>query len=176
MPTVTACALPTGALLARLAQNGAYTDCYATDLPGHVTHAHYVAAFYTTPLFKVERFILKHAMSRPATDDDSRRLADGTSTRFSAWTVEARAPDQLLLCDVTGRTRSWLMVAPVAGPAPDGLAGGTRLYFGSAVVPLRGANGGAPYMGWGFRALLGFHKLYSVALLRSAAAALRRAG
>ena len=176
MATVTACALPAGALLAGLAQRGAYTDCYATDVPGAVTHAQYVAAFYTTPLFKVERFILKHAMSRPATDDDAQRLADGTASAFSAWTVEARAPDQLLLCDVTGRTRSWLMVAPLAGHAPDGTAGYTRLYFGSAVVPLRRANGGAPYMGWGFGALLGFHKLYSVALLRAAAAALRRAG
>ena len=174
--TVTACALPAGALLAGLAQQGAYTDCYATDVPGSVTHAQYVAAFYTTPLFKVERFILKHAMSRPATDADALRLADGTASAFSAWTVEARAPHQLLLCDVTGRTRSWLMVTPQPGHAPDGAAGGTRLYFGSAVVPLRSANAGAPYMGWGFRALLGFHKLYSVALLRSASAALRRAG
>jgi hypothetical protein len=47
--------------------------------------------------------------------------------------------------------------------APDGA--GTRLFFGSAVVPDRHGR-----MGAGFSALLWFHKIYSVALLRAARA------
>ena len=75
---------------------------------------------------------------------------------FAAWRVEDRAEDQLLLCDLPGRTRSWLMAA----------SEGTRtlLYFGSAIVPL------SP----GYRALLGFHKLYSRVLLRAAKSRLER--
>jgi hypothetical protein len=35
----------------------------------------------------------------------------GELAKFSAWRVEASAPNQLLLCDFMGRTRSWLMSA-----------------------------------------------------------------
>ncbi len=44
----------------------------------------------------------------------------------------------------------------------------TRLYFGSAVVPVRNARTGRSALGLGFRALLWFHKIYSVVLLFSA--------
>ena len=44
----------------------------------------------------------------------------------------------------------------------------TRLYFGSAVVPELDAKTGQSSYGFGFHALLGFHRLYSRALLRSA--------
>ena len=54
---------------------------------------------------------------------------------------------------------------------PSGTA--TRLYFGSAVVPVVHEASGQRRMGFGFRALLGFHKLYSRILLRSAVANLR---
>ena len=50
----------------------------------------------------------------------------------------------------------------------------TRLYFGSAVVPVANAGSGEDSIGFAFRALLGFHKLYSRVLLRSAAARLAR--
>ncbi len=61
------------------------------------------------------------------------------------------------------------MVSPVAGAERV-----TRLYFGSAVVPKRDSKTGEPRLGTGFRALLGFHQLYSVALLRAARRALER--
>ena len=77
--------------------------------------------------------------------------------------VKARAADQLLMCDIGGRTRSWLMVAPSDVPRH------TRLYFGSAVVPVVNQATGKSSMGFGFTALLGFHKLYSRALLGAAA-------
>lgn len=167
MSAIKASPLPDGALLARYQRDGAHTDCYATEVAFAVGHADYVAAFYTTPLFKLERLILKWAVSRPSTDIQAAQLAAGSLDEFAAWRVEDRAPDQLLLTDLYGRTRSWLMVAPLAD-------GGTRLYFGSAVVPRVDARSGKAGLGFGFRALLGFHKLYSLALLAAARARLRQ--
>jgi hypothetical protein len=145
--------LPADALLRRYREQGAYTDCFAIDVPGQVAHAAFVEAFYTTPVFKLERLLLALLVSRPSNDAEARELAGGQREKFAAWSVEARAPGQLLMCDFAGSTRSWLM-AEAAGQ-------GTRLYFGSAVV--RSRQGGI------FRALLGFHKLYSRILLRAAA-------
>jgi hypothetical protein len=48
-------------------------------------------------------------------------------------------------------------------PAQHG--GGTRLFFGSAVVP---AHPGKAALGFTFTVLLGFHKLYSQTLLHAA--------
>lgn len=170
--SIESCDLPDGALLGRYAINGGYTDCYATDVSAAVSQAQYVSAFYTTPLFKLERVILKVALSMPSTDSQAEQLAEGAINAFAAWRVEDRTENQLLLTDFRGRTRSWLMVAPIT------VEGGvrTRLYFGSAVVPVKNAGNGKPAMGLGFRLLLGFHKLYSVALLRAARARLEAAG
>ncbi len=118
-------ALPEHALLARYAGDGGYTDCYATDLPGNFSQAEYVAAFYTTWLFKLERVILKLLVAKPSTDQQAEELARGGRASFAAWTVEASAPNQLLMRDFLGNTRSWLMVEP----RHEG--GVTRLYFGS---------------------------------------------
>jgi hypothetical protein len=170
-PAIQACELPAGSLLLAYRRGGAFADCYVAQVPGAVSHADFVEAFYTSPVFRLERAILRLA-GWPASDADARELADGCREAFAAWTVEGRAERQLLLADMTGRTRSWLMTAPVdAGPAG---AGGTRLYFGSAVVPRRRAPAGPLELGLAFRALLGFHKLYSRALLRAARARIAR--
>ena len=115
-------------------------------------------------MFKLERLILLWAFSLPSTDSEARRLADGLTETFAAWRVESRGAQQLLLADLQGRTRSWFMVEPL--DAPNGQS--TALYFGSAVVPGRVSVGVDPGHGYGFRALLRFHKLYSVALLFAA--------
>lgn len=155
--------LPDDALLARYLRDGGYADCYATEIARPVSHAQFVRAFYTTWLFKLERWLLSWAVARPSTDAEAARLAAGETETFAAWSVEARAPDQLLMCDFQGRTRSWLMVLATA----DGTR--TCLLFGSAVVPSGAATGGRRAAGnWVFRLLLGFHKLYSIALLRAA--------
>jgi hypothetical protein len=86
-----------------------------------VTQARYVEAFYTTPVFRIERRLLAGAMSRPSTDDDARRLATGRADTFSAWRVEARLDDQLLMCDVTGRTRIDGVRVPRPARVPRGL-------------------------------------------------------
>lgn len=158
------CELPDEALLAKYARSGAYTDCYVTDVTRTVSHAEYVEAFYTGALFKLERHLLAWFASRPSTDGEARQLADGALDTFAAWRVEARGIDQLLMCDLSGRTRSWLMVVP----AGEGASASTRLYFGSAVVPRIDKASGRATMGPGFKALLGFHKLYSRALLNAA--------
>jgi hypothetical protein len=157
---IRAAPLPDDALLQRYARDGGHTDCYVTDIDGAFTQADYILAFYTTWLFKLERLILKWAIRRPSTDDEAAELARGTRDRFAAWTVEDRRDDQLLMRDVLGNTRSWLMVIP--------LGARTRLHFGSAVVARVDAATGARSMGFVFRALLGFHTLYSIALLRAA--------
>lgn len=150
--------LPGHALTQAHARNGSYTDCFAATVPRTVSHAQYVEAFYCTWLFKLERWILKWAVSRPSTDDEARRLAAGQLERFSAWRVEGRAENQLLMRDeFTRRTGSWLMTEPLPG-------GGTRLYFGSVVLSERDGK-----MGRSFGVLLGFHKLYSRMLLGAAA-------
>jgi hypothetical protein len=156
------CDLPPNALLRRYRDTGAYADCYCTEIAARVSHGEYVEAFYTTFVFKLERLLLKRLVAKPSTDEEARRLARGELDSFAAWTVEARAPDQLLMADFMGRTKSWLMVAPVGDAS-------TRLYFGSAVVPTRD-KAGKSAMGSPFNALLGFHKLYSRVLLASAAA------
>jgi hypothetical protein len=153
--------LPAGAFLTRYRDNGAYTDCYALDVSQPVSQQDYVRAFYTSWLFKIERWILIWAVAKPSTDAEAHALAEGASDHFSAWTVEGRTEDQLLMCDYQSRTRSWLMTAPLPG-------GGTRLYFGSAVAPLRPDGSHDRAFGLAFRLLLGFHKLYSRGLLRAA--------
>ena len=170
MPSIRRCELPPGALLGKYQHGGAYADCYVTAIAGRVSHADFVEAFYTTPLFKVERQLLAWLVSRPSTDVQAGQLAAGTLDSFAAWSVEARSADQILLCDFQCRTRSWLMVGVGQGGALDE----TRLYFGSAVVPLAGARSGPRSLGLGFRLLLGFHKLYSRALLAAARSRLAR--
>lgn len=162
MPRIEPRPLPDGTLLDRYRRAGAYTDCYATDIPGAVPHRRFVEAFYTTRVFRLERLILRLAISRPSTDAQAAQLARGEADSFAAWSVEARRENELLLCDLHGRTRSWLMTAPL------GNGSGTRLYFGSAVVPSHDLRTGETRMASGYRALLGFHRLYSKILLKAA--------
>lgn len=165
MTSVQPCELPEGALLRKYRDDGAYADCYVADVAGSCSQAAFVEAFYTTALFKVERLVLAWLLARPSTDIQAKQLAEGRVDSFAAWRVEGRAADQLLLADFTGRTKSWLMVAPVPGAVPEA---STRLYFGSAVVPRRHAKSGRRSMGVAFHALLGFHRLYSRLLLQAA--------
>ena len=158
--SITTAELPASALLRKYCRGGAYTDCFVTEIPVSISLPQYVEAFYTTTVFKLERWILTRFVAKPSTDSDARRVAHAQVDSFAAWSVEERAPDQLLMCDYVHRTRSWFMVEPMAG-------GGTRLYFGTAVVPVR-TRSGKLTLGSAYLALMGFHKLYSRILLRSA--------
>jgi hypothetical protein len=156
MPRVEVTPLPPSALLGAYARSGDYTDCYSIRLPQPVSLPAFMHAFYTTPVFRLERWILAALLKLPSTDEEAAAVAQGRATRFAAWTVEAREADQAILA--AGRTRSWFMVAA------DSPGGPTRLYFGSAIVRAEPGK-----LGSQFSALLLFHKVYSRVLLRVAA-------
>lgn len=142
-------------------QWGRYADCFAVGVDRNVSLAEFVFAFYTSPLFRIERGLLRLLINAPSSRSDARAVAGGTSDTFSAWYVGQRTATQLLMCDRYERTRSWFCVAPANG-------GGTRLRFGSAVAAKRNKNTRAPAPGGGFNFLLWFHILYSRMLLRAA--------
>ena len=170
MPVIKRAPIPQGSFLERYQDEGSYADCYVAKLPGHVSQADFVTAFYTTGLSRLERRILSVFARRPSSDDEAAELARGERDSFAAWQVEQRSDNELLLCDFSGRTRSWLMTEPVdAGAASSG----TLLRFGSAVVPRTDPASGERSLGPVFGALLGFHKMYSRLLLRAACARLR---
>lgn len=147
--------LPPGALLDSYRVDGGHVDCYVAEVPRAVDLGQLITAFYTSRVFRPERWLLGLVLGKKANDSDVAELASGQTSCFSAWSVEARREDEILLCDFQSRTRSWLMVRPIAG--------GTRLHFGSAVVPQkRGADRLV------FSALLGFHRWYSRILLQGA--------
>jgi hypothetical protein len=164
MFSIEKCPVPTNTLLNKYVTNGGYADCYLTKISGRISIADFLFAFYTTPLFRLERFILKLAISKPSTDFEARQLADGTRERFAAWHVEDRNENEIIMCDIHGRTRSWLMTIPVNRANVSQ----TQLYFGSAIAPRHNSKTGQPSLELGFRALLGFHKMYSILLLYSA--------
>jgi hypothetical protein len=170
MFSIEKCPVPANTMLKKYSINGAYADCYLTQIPGRVLLPQYIFAFYTTPLFRLERFILKMVVSKPSTDNQVKQLADGEVEQFAAWEVENRSENEMLMCDFVSRTRSWLMTIPrntENGPR-------TELYFGSAVVPKRNPKTGQPSLELGFQALLGFHKIYSILLLYSAKSNIKR--
>ena len=146
--------LPPDALLASYSNSGAYTDCYTVSLDRPATLSEFMQAFYTTRIFKLERWMLASTLRIPSSDDEAKSLAQGKVDHFSAWQVEARREDQAVLA--AGRTRSWFMVSPTGQR--------TTLFFGSAIVPRQ--RGG---LGWQFNLLLTFHNVYSRILLRAAA-------
>lgn len=165
MFTVKPCDLPLQALLRRYHDGGDYTDCYRATARGSFSLAQFIRAFYTTPIFRTERLILRWLVGRDSSDAGVERLADADSDEFAAWRVEARGPGQLLLCDYLGRTRSWLMTAAAEN-------GRTDLYFGSAILRRRDPRTGDRSLGPLFTVLLGFHRLYSRVLLAAARARL----
>jgi hypothetical protein len=139
----------------------AYADCFAVTVDREVDLRDFVLAFYTSPLFRIEGFILHTLIGVSASVAEARAVAGGSSDKFSAWYVGQRTATQLLMCDRYERTRSWFCVAPAAG-------GGTRLRFGSAVAAQRDKKTGAAALGGGIHWLLGFHILYSQLLLLAA--------
>jgi hypothetical protein len=144
--------------LGAYSSRGAFTDCYSTSVPFAASLPLFVEAFYTTKLFKVERWLLARLLKIESSDEQAYQLAQGVSTRFSAWKVEHRSSSEILLD--AGQTRSWLSVVQAEGNQDE-----TTLLFGSAVVPMR--PGGK--FGFAFHALLGVHRLYSKLLLSAAA-------
>lgn len=168
MPAVAPFPLPEDSLLDRYRRAGAYTDCYRASLMRPVSLAEFVEAFYTGRLFTIERLILAVILSKVSSDEQAKQLANAETEHFSAWRVESRTDNQLLLCDVFGHTRSWLMCAGGSAGAAE-----THVYFGSAVIPRLDPDSGRPSFGLAFHLLGSFHRLYSRALLWQALSGLR---
>ncbi|MFC3151425.1 hypothetical protein ACFOEK_10345 [Litoribrevibacter euphylliae] len=163
MSEVQRSALPDSALSKHYEAKGAYTDCFFLDVPQKVSFEEYVEAFYTTPLFKLERKILALVVRKPSTDGQAKALAKGERTQFSSWNEEARGENQILMSDFMNKTRSWLKTEDIS----DDQQTKTRLYFGSVVVPPQTKNGPGEF-GFLFHATTGLHVVYSKALLKGA--------
>ncbi len=164
MPRISACPLPDTALLRRHADRpGCLSDCFHASLPGAVSLADLVAAFYGSQAFRPEALILRLTTGQDTGADAVSAIAEGRSERFVMWQVEARTDTQLLMAVGRGPIRSWWMVAPQA-------EGRTGLYFGSAVLPRPGAK---PKVFAPVRVGHGLHKLYSRILLGSTVKKLR---
>lgn len=144
-----------------------YSDCFATTVGRAVALPEFVYAFYTSPVFRLERAILRR-LKLPSTDAEARAVAEGTGHTFAAWRVGQRTGTQLLMCDVMGRTRSWFAVTP----SEVGGQSGTVLQFGSGIAATVDPATGERRQSPGFRLLGGFHILYSQVLLGAAKARL----
>ena len=59
MLTAQPCEVPPNSFLRQYKDGRGYADCYVIKLPGTVTQAAYIEAFYTSPLFKIERTLLQ---------------------------------------------------------------------------------------------------------------------
>jgi hypothetical protein len=136
-------------------------DCFAVAVAPPVSLNDFVYAFYTSPVFRIERAILRILAGAPSTDAEARAVAEGSGSAFAIWRVGERTATQLLMCDQFERTRSWFQVVPMAG-------GWTLLRFGSAVAARRNRQTGELSVSRGFRWLMGFHVLYSRMLLGAA--------
>jgi hypothetical protein len=141
-----------------------YGDCFSVTVDRAVNLAEFVFAFYTSPLFRIERWLLRALVGAPSSDSDAHALADGSAASFAVWYVGKRTATQLLMCDRYERTRSWFRVVSLDG-------GRTLLQFGSAIADDRAdraERAGGRALGGRFRLLLGFHVFYSQLLLHAA--------
>lgn len=166
-PSVAEAPLPEGALLQQFVESGEYTDCFVTHVDADVAFEKYVECFYTTRLFKAERFVLKRFVAISSSDVEAGELARNERQAFAAWNEHARTDNQLIMMDFRGQTCSWFMTA-----AEDA---GTSLYFGSAVMRRQQTPTGRE-LRWTYRLLMGLHRLYSRALLRAARSRLIASG
>jgi hypothetical protein len=135
-------------------------DCFMISVERIVSLTEFVLAFYTSPIFRIERVILGLVARAPSTDAEARQLADGSGISFAVWRVGERTATQLLMCDRYERTRSWFRVLPLDD-------GETLLQFGSAVAS-RSDPRAARARGSLFGLLLKFHVVYSQVLLHAA--------
>jgi hypothetical protein len=167
MFSVTQVAVPEDALL-RTYRGGPHPerwresgDCFAVSVDRVVSLAEFVFAFYTSPLFRIERVILTLLAGAPSADSEARQLADGSGTSFAVWRVGDRTTTQLLMCDRYERTRSWFGVVPLSDAK-------TLLQFGSAAASRSGQPSAIKARRSFFRLLLKFHVVYSQVLLHAA--------
>lgn len=154
------------------AQDGGYADCFVLEggEPNAPILGDYIFAFFNSPIFRLERVLLKTFLSAPSSTADVEALAFGGGVRLASWQLEERAEDQILLAVKNTPVRTWLMVSP---PSPEG--GPARIYFGTALVPTERDKAGNPTIPAMYRRFIFFHRAYSKLLLWSAGLGLRNA-
>ena len=155
--------IPCDALAVKYINDGAFADCYCINIGNKISLKRFINTFYTTKLFKIERTVLSMITTKLTADKDAIKLSLGETESYSIWTVESRTSNQILLRDITGRTRSWLMVKHIGSTEMT-----TRLYFGSVVIPKYVSENGQVKFGTIFNVISGFHKVYSKLLLHAA--------
>src|ERR1700723_1218779 len=65
-------------------------DCFAISVDRVVSLAEFVFAFYTSPVFRIERLLLGTFAGAPSTDTEARLLAEGSGVAFAIWRVGER--------------------------------------------------------------------------------------
>ncbi|NRB30287.1 MAG: hypothetical protein HRU27_06805 [Rhizobiaceae bacterium] len=161
---------PEGAFISQYSTTlGGYSDCYYIDIQKDVALSDYILAFFSTPIFRMERLILNLVPSGRSNEQCVLDLAAGTGDKIAGWKTEKRDDSQLLLAVGDGPIRTWLMVQ--GSPYSETT---TRLYFGSAVLPTGMTKEGHPKLAIVFRLFAGLHIFYSRLLLWWAARDLGR--
>lgn len=161
MVNVIAVPLPEHSLIAgKCLCEGYVTDCFRNEITKTVDLSDFIDAFYKTPLCRFERLVLSLAPTGRMRDVDITALSKEQMDRISVWQVETRLDAQILLS--AGGTKSWWMV--------EQMESGTRLYFGSVLVPRPSSvEGKSPKVSWFINNLMGAHLMYSRLLLGAAA-------
>jgi hypothetical protein len=65
---------------------GHYGDCFSVQVDGPVTLSQFVFAFYTSPVFRIERVILL-LVGAPSIDEQAQAVAEGLGDTFAVWMV-----------------------------------------------------------------------------------------
>ncbi len=140
--------------------DGCSADAFRGYLEFPVTLEALITAFFGSPIFTLERLLLKSIGQANTSRSDITGLAAGTQEKFAAWKVEDRNESEVILKVGSSPIRSWLMARP------DG-DGKTAIYFGSAVLPQTTNRNSKPQVGSSFRFFMGVHNFYSCLLLKS---------
>ncbi|APG49136.1 hypothetical protein [Phaeobacter porticola] len=160
--------IPEGSLLQQFAERpGFHVDAFVAHVGFTPSLNDYIVAMFDSRVFRIERALLALAAFKPTFKEGVAALAAAESDRLASWKTVQRTEQELLMEVEKGRVRTWLMVEPAQG-------GASKLWFGSAVVPKPAQTGKAGGIGFVFRTLMGFHKLYSRVLLRAAIHGLKR--
>ena len=165
---------PEGAFISQYSTtHGGYSDCYYVDIQKDVALSDYILAFFSTPIFRMERLILNLVPSGRSNEQCVLDIASGTGDKMAGWKTEKRDENQLLLAVGDGPIRTWLMVQGKQSSETTPTKT-TRLYFGSAVLPTSMTKDGRPKLAIVFKLFSGLHIFYSRLLLWWAARDLRR--
>ncbi|WP_299989607.1 hypothetical protein [uncultured Ruegeria sp.] len=160
--------IPEGSLLHQFAKRpGYHADAFVAHVGFVPSQSEYIMAMFDSPVFRIERALLALAAFKPSFAKDVAALALVENDQIACWKTVQRTQQELQMKVEKGRVRTWLMVEPAQG-------GASKLWFGSAIVPKPAQTGKAGGIGFVFRTLMGFHKLYSRVLLRAAIRGLKR--